>query len=457
MRRCCLRPGIACLFLIVFQSLLPPGAGLAADGLEVLEGFEETVVVPEAGRPAAESSPLRLGGWFKVGGTYNFAHEAPEEGETDWRGLSRLRAELLGEAELRLPAEWRLFASGKGFYDFAYALNGRGDYTDEVLDDYEKELELREAWIGGRLAPGVDLKAGRQIVPWGRSDNVRVTDVLNPLDLREPGLTDIEDLRLPVAMTRLDAFSGPWRLTGVAVHEIRFDKRPPFGHDFFPAEGPLSPEEEPAKRLENAEFGAALTGTFPGWDVSLYWADFYDDLPHVEETAGGPALRHSRLTMVGAAGSVALGNVLLFGEAARFDGLEFFNDSGKFARTEVLLGTEYAGFRDTTVSFEAVWRRLHGFRRPLALPPDEAGDDAFETVVRLTRTFWNERLKLTLLAFTFGPLGQDGALQRLQGTYELRDGMSLTAGVVLFGSGDLPAFRGVGDNDRAFMEFRYDF
>ena len=35
-------------------------------------------------------------------------------------------------------------------------------------------------------------------------DNLRVTDVLNPMDLRVPGLTDIDDLRLPVTMIKLD-------------------------------------------------------------------------------------------------------------------------------------------------------------------------------------------------------------------------------------------------------------
>lgn len=425
--------------------------------MDVLEGFEQAPIAPAADRPEPSVSSLRLGGWFKLGGTYNFDHTAPGGRGTDWRGLSRLRTELLAEAELRLPAEWRFFASGKGFYDFAYLLNGRGNYTEEVLESYEKELELREGWLSGPLAQGVDLKVGRQIVAWGRSDNVRVTDVLNPLDQREPGLTDIEDLRLPVAMLRLDAFTGPWRLTGVAVPEIRFDKRPRFGHDFFPLDGPLPPERKPADRLKNTEFGAALTGTFPGWDLSLYLADFYDDLPHLQDTADGPVLSHSRLTMIGAAGSAAFGNFLLFGELAHSDGLQFFNESGKFARSEVLLGTEYTGFRDTTISLEGVWRHLHGFRSSLALPPDETGEDSFDTVLRVTRTFWHERLKLTLLAFTFGPFGQDGALQRLQASYELRDGMNLTGGVVLFSSGGLPAFRKVGDNDRAFMEFRYDF
>ena len=67
-----------------------------------------------------------------------------------------------------------------------------------------------------------DLKAGRQIVVWGRMDNIRVNDVLNPLDLRIPGLTDIEDLRLPVFMTRVDYYLANIALTGYLIHERRY-------------------------------------------------------------------------------------------------------------------------------------------------------------------------------------------------------------------------------------------
>ncbi len=102
----------------------------------------------------------------------------------------------------------------------------------------------------------LDIKVGRQIIVWGRSDNMRVTDVLNPLDLREPGLTDIEDLRMPVAMTRLDFYHGNWNVTGVAVHEQRSDKKPSYGSDFYPLPlvfGPL-PDKEPKSEIDNTGF-----------------------------------------------------------------------------------------------------------------------------------------------------------------------------------------------------------
>ena len=70
---------------------------------------------------------------------------------------------------------------------------------------------------------------------WGRSDTLRVLDVLNPVDNREPGLLDLVDLRLPVGMAKLSYYPHPgWSVTGIAIPEIRFSLDPPFGSDFFP-------------------------------------------------------------------------------------------------------------------------------------------------------------------------------------------------------------------------------
>ena len=57
---------------------------------------------------------------------------------------------------------------------------------------------------------------------WGKSDNIRVTDVLNPLELREPGLVDLEMIRLPVTMTKLDYYIKGLNLSGIVIHEVRY-------------------------------------------------------------------------------------------------------------------------------------------------------------------------------------------------------------------------------------------
>jgi hypothetical protein len=54
-------------------------------------------------------------------------------------------------------------------------------------------------------------------------------------------------------------------------------------------------------------------------------------------------------------------------------------------------------------------------------------------------------------------LGEDGGFQRLSAKYDITDAVSLTGGIVLFRSGDLPIFRDAGDNDRVFLELKYSF
>ncbi|MCP4367652.1 MAG: DUF1302 domain-containing protein, partial [Deltaproteobacteria bacterium] len=274
---------------------------------DILEGFDDEIKESDPERRKDEFKPsiFSLNGDAKLGASYNFAHDKPQGNETNWRGLSRLRGELHLKFSAKFSDLWQARVSGKGAYDFAYSIKGRDDFTDEVIDGYEKELELGETYLQGILTKNFDVKIGRQIIVWGKSDNIRVTDVLNPLDMREPGLTDIEDLRLPVAMSRLDYYIGDWNLTGIAIHEIRFNKTPEYGSDFYPSSTPPPHEDKPDSRCKNTEYATAINGVFSGWDISLYWADYYNDMPHIELVAAGlpPQIewKHARLKMVGAA------------------------------------------------------------------------------------------------------------------------------------------------------------
>ena len=431
---------------------------------DLLEGFDDDAKEIEGKQPKDEGKPsiFSFNGDAQLGASYNFAHDEPEGNETDWRGLSRLRTELNLELNAKFSSSWQARISGKGAYDFAFAIQGKDEFTDDVLDNYEKELELGETYLQGSLTKRLDVKMGRQIVVWGKSDNIRVTDVLNPLNMREPGLTDIEDLRLPVAMSRLDYYIGDWNLTGIAIHEIRFNKNPEYGSDFYPGSQPPPHEDKPDSRCKNTEYAAAINGIFSGWDISFYWADYYNDMPHIKIISAGLPFqierKHARLKMVGSAFNAAVGNWLLKTEAAYIDGFEFINLPEKeYSKIDVLAGIEYSGFKDTTVSIEAVNRHINNFDDVLELPPDEAQEDEFQWVVRLTRDFLNEILTFTLLASTFGGTGEDGAFQRFSAEYDITDSLQIAGGVVLYKSGDLARFRNIGDNDRLFCQIKYSF
>lgn len=436
----------------------------------VLDGFageEQASVQVEVEATEATSSRLpgwlSIDGWLQFGTTYTVAHDAPAEGETDWRGFSKSRVDLQIDLDARFSDSWSAKLGAKGFYDGIYSLQGRDEYTSSVLDEYEDELELREAYVQGKLTDKLDLKAGRQIVVWGKSDSIRVTDVLNPLDMREPGLTDIEDLRLPLAMTKLDYYFGNWELSGMAIHEIRFNKTPVYGYDFYPADEPMPPADEPDNSLENTEWALSLSGIFTGWDLDLYYARIFNDTPHMEyvlfdDDSTEIQQKHERLHMFGFAYNKALGNWLLKSEGAVLNRVHYSNRPGTgYTRLDVLVGAEYSGFNETTISLDFANRHINNHRPYLEKYPDSVLQDMYQLAFRYNRDFLNKTLSLSLLVMIYGPSDADGAFERLALDYDLTDTITVRGGAVLYQSGDLLTMQEVGDNDRVFAELRYSF
>ncbi|MEN8167170.1 MAG: DUF1302 family protein [Pseudomonadota bacterium] len=437
-----------------FDSAEPSDDSLDA----VLEGFDDssTTASPQPTDETPEQSGWQLTGDLSLSISYNFAHQTPTQGETDYRGLSRLRSFTNLEFGGDLGKNWAGHIEGHLFYDAAYSLNGRDNYTRQVLDAYESEAEWDSVYLRGRLAPSLDLKLGRQIVVWGKSDNLRVTDILNPLDQREPGMTDIEELRLPVTMAKLDYYVGDWNLSAMAIPEVRFSKLPPYGSDFYPLLVPPSNEEVPADGIDNMQFAAAANGIFSGWDLSLYWAERYSDTSYTILQQGVPTQLHQRQTMLGSAVNVATGNWLWKVELAHFDDIRFNNlPERSERRSDLLLGFEYAGLHDVTLSLETVCRHLHDFDEELA--DQDYLEDEWQSAFRYSGDFLHARLNLMMVLIVFGEQFDEGGFGRFSAAYELAEALKLIGGMVLYEGGGRPPTLDIGNNDRLFAELKYSF
>ncbi|MGD9364426.1 MAG: hypothetical protein PVH87_01935 [Desulfobacteraceae bacterium] len=421
----------------------------------------DTVKTGDVSRTDINEKPnfVEPSGTLSLGISIAFAHDTPSPAEADYRGIVKFRPDLHLELNMNLSDHWRANIGGRAFYDLAYCIHDRDQFTEETLDEYESEVELQEVYLLGSLFENLDLKVGRQIVVWGKSDNIRVVDVINPLDQREPGLVDNQDLRLPVTMTKADYYFGLWSLTGIAVHEIRFNKMPVFGSEFFPADNPPPPEVGPNNTLDNTEYAFALNGIFSGWDIAFYWARFFDDTPHVEMIAPMQFVRrHSRIDMAGMAAGLALGNWLIKTELAYLDGLEYFSLPGeKKERFDTLLGVEYRGLPNTSISLEAVNRHIDDFDSRLENSIDAAQEDEFQAMLRYSGDYRHDQLHLQALVSIFDPDGEGGSFERFSIGYDLNDAVAVTLGVVFYQSGDRREMRDIGDNDRVYIEFAYSF
>ena len=396
---------------------------------------------------------------FKTG--YRFNYDSQGKGTTDHSGLSDAKSEIDLELGSKVFEIWDFFISGSAFYNLAYKFNGRNTYTEKFLEENEKELELDKLFIRGSLNKALDIKIGRQIVVWGKSDNIRVTDILNPLDLREPGMTDIEDLRLPVFMTRLDYYFFNLSLSAFVIHEHRSHKTPVFGSSYFYLPFALPDESDISTRIENTEYALSLSGSFPGFDISFYLADIYDDSSYLN---ANNQRFNQRISMAGLAANKARGNFLYKAEAAFFDGIRLsaFPQNGipvenlqDYSRVDFLVGVEYSGFKDTSLSFEMADKWMTNYDH--GAQNSGINEHMVQYALRVSRTFLHEVLDLTILTSLYGKSADDGGFIRTQGTYDLSDAISITLGAIFYKSGSHALLRQIGENDAFFTSITYGF
>ncbi|MDG2335831.1 MAG: DUF1302 family protein [Myxococcota bacterium] len=512
---------------LVFTCLALPAAGKDEDQSldDILAGFEDEPSGPPETDPGKEEGSgkeaqkagfaryLDLTGALSLGASYNLdkhrssiGPDFPAGPGTDYSGVQRLRTRLDIQADVDLPHDWKGRLQAFGFYDFAYLAQGRDAYTQQVLNDYQAEAEILDLWVEGNVTGWLDLKLGRQVVNWGRSESLRVTDIWNALNNREPGMVDIEELRLPATMARADAYFGAWQITALIVPEIRYDYNPPPGSDFFALPNPSSLPDPPPGAPPKAilaqqifgssgvanqapqwgaipEYGAALTGVFQGWDVSLYVARIYQNQTSSIIGLPDPSLAdayqidtdHDRITFVGGGMNYTIGAWLFKLETAFLDDLDYtflepnpeFSQptdpayvatSTRLSRVDWMVGLEYYGLGDTSMSLDLAHRHVLDYDPALQAFPNYVYENSVEVAFRISSEFFNARLRANGLGLVLAnEEGFQGGVLRLWLDYEVAEALIITAGYIdYFGTDQLP-FDTWEQNARVFSKLKYSF
>ena len=170
----------------------------------------------------------------------------------------------------------------------AQSANG---YSALVSDDGTFALKLKEAyldWKGEMFA----LRVGRQIVSWGKADDIQITDIICPKDEAGFVASDYNESRLGIDAVRLsllteklqmDAFFIPFFTPSI----LPLAKGNPLKDIIFSDIDGIriyAPEdyrdlERPNKHISNSEFAFRASAYTSFADVSLYYFYGWDDIP----------------------------------------------------------------------------------------------------------------------------------------------------------------------------------
>ena len=435
---------LLCTVLLHAENIDQDLAGFDATSTEAVQRSNDIPAIPSMEK--RNKFIPGLTGELKQQVAYSWHNDKPFDNFNSFKSFLFLDYEHKFENEIKIKI------NAQAYYDAIYSIKGREKFTDAVLDELESQVELFDAYIEGKISENLDFKVGRQVIVWGRSDTIRVTDILNPLDNRLPGMQDIEYLRLPVTMAKLDYFTGDWRITPIAILEQRFSYNPPFGGDFNPISFPR-PDDE---RYHDVTYALDIGAEFTGWDINLYAANTRDNAGHLD-LHNLSVWKHEKVMMFGAALNILSGSWLFKTELAHFDGLKYTSTENEtFKRTDVLLGVEYNGIANTFLSYDIATRHIHDYDGRLLAEYNPLKKYNYQQAFRVSSNFLNDTLKANYLITLYGKKLDEGGFQRLWFEYDLFTDVNVNVGVVDYMGGSA-LFDAVENNDMIFSNISYNF
>lgn len=248
-----------------------------------------------------------------------------------------------------------------GEYRYDGVFNSK--YSPASRDKYRSLFWLDEFYVEKKFEH-FDVYLGYQKVIWGQADELRVVDVINPLDLRQFVLLDLNDYMYPLPMVRVVTDAVPdWTLEAMWIMEFKENKYPPAGSEFE-----LGVPSDVRKRKPNkGEFAFSAATNVKGIDLGLYAFHGYADDPLYRLNQSKDYLYYPEENMLGASISTAIQNWVVRAESAYFpdkhyNTLDFRQE--QHDTIKYLLGLDYL-YKNWMVTAQVSDRHIYGFNPEL--------------------------------------------------------------------------------------------
>lgn len=325
-------------------------------------------------------------------------------------------------------------------------------------------IELREAFLQ-YTSDHWDLKAGRQIVIWGVSDGMRVTDIVSPMDMTEFLARDYDDIRIPVNALKLKYFNSKLSAEAIFIPISSYYIIPTSSNNPWsmlpPVEGlhyETSLEDYPEKTLESSEYGGRLSFFLSGFDFSIAALHTWNKMPVLSYgySSNNDTIfvngQYDRMDMIGADFSFPLSKFVIRGEVAEYFGeLQETNTSEKIKRntSNLILGVDWYPGKDWTVTAQYSHKFIPDYTEDITTQENTAIG-----TMGITKNTRQNTIKLS--SFIYYDLTNSSFFNRTYADYSLSDQIHLLLGYDWF-NGDKGMFGYYKNNSEIWVKAKFSF
>lgn len=319
-------------------------------------------------------------------------------------------------------------------------------YSREARDEYGTRIWLDEAYLSWLWADW-SFYLGYQKVVWGEADDLRVTDVVNPLDLKDFVLFDIDDYRISQPMLRTESTYGEWDVELLWLFDFEPNQLAASGSEFAMLALDGIPRDEPS----GGEFGFRLTTILFDADTSFYGFSGYQDDPVFVADQQQVIGKYYDQHMLGNSLSFSAGDFILRTELAWFYQQSYATtsfDREKHNTTQGLLGIDYL-YRDWLITGQVSDRYISNWSKALTVPKSD-------TVYTLSAEGNLMESKLTArAAVTYADANGGGELYQVKLAYIPTSAWKLQLNVDLLNGNENNLFGQYKNNDRVWVSTTY--
>jgi hypothetical protein len=370
------------------------------------------------------------------------------------------------ELDVPLAKNFRIKAIGRVYAEVMDNLEP-GKPTQGTVSDFSKrvfmgdrmEAELREFYFDWKIGKHY-LTIGKQQIVWGKSDGLKILDIVNPTNFREFLLDDFDNSRIPLWSLKADLKFSKIKAQLIWIPDLTYHDFPPQNGTFFPSAFFSAPAqgysvinnsiEKPKKPIKDADYGIRLSTFIKGWDITLNYLYQYDNFP-VAKTVVDDINNEITITPIfkryhlfGSSFSNAFGSFTVRGELG-YSKDKYFSSSntnienGIFKSDQIIgvIGIDYSGISNSTLSFQF-------FEDYIFDNQEASGRKGSETNASflINRRFANETLTASIICVQ--NLNEGDGFIRPKLEYLVLNNLTASLGADLF----------YGNNTRLFGQFK---